>query len=120
MADVTADVRESGAADKFPIKGVQVIDLVMYASGMDIAISELRSNLREWVDRARAGDDVVVTERGIPVARLVGVDSASVVERLERDGVLSHPERVKRPRASGRTRVPAAGSVSDLIAELRR
>jgi len=85
---------------------------------MDIAISELRSNLRMWV--ARAGDDVVVTERGVPVVRLVGVDAAGLIERLERDGVLSPPKNAKRPRATGRTRVRATGSVSDLVSDLRR
>ncbi|MGH9113530.1 MAG: type II toxin-antitoxin system Phd/YefM family antitoxin [Acidimicrobiales bacterium] len=86
---------------------------------MDVAISELRSNLREWVDRARAGDDVVVTERGVPVARLVAVEAASLVERLERDGVLSRPTTTKRPRATGRRRARAAGPVSELVSELR-
>nr|MBA2751865.1 type II toxin-antitoxin system prevent-host-death family antitoxin [Actinomycetota bacterium] len=52
---------------------------------MDVAISELRANLRGWVNRARAGDDVVVTERGVPVARLVAVDASGVIDRLERD-----------------------------------
>jgi prevent-host-death family protein len=92
----------------------------MYAYSMDVAITELRSNLRTWIDRARAGADVVVTERGIPVARLVGVDAASLIERLERDGVLSRPTAAKRPRATGRKRVHSKGSVSDLVSELRR
>ncbi|MEO6120732.1 MAG: type II toxin-antitoxin system prevent-host-death family antitoxin [Acidimicrobiales bacterium] len=87
---------------------------------MDVAVSELRSNLRSWVARARTGEDVVVTERGIPVARLVGVDAAGLIERLERDGVLSRPARPDRPRAGDRTRVRAAAPVSDLISELRR
>lgn len=87
---------------------------------MDVGISELRSNMREWVERARSGDDVVVTERGVPVVRLVAVGSASTIERLEADGVLSRPERAVRPRASDRRRVQAAGPVSDLVTDLRR
>ncbi len=87
---------------------------------MDVAVSELRSNLRAWLDRAKAGDDVVVTERGIPVARLVGVEAAGVIEQLERDGMLARPATTHRPRATGRPRAPSSGSVSDLIAELRR
>ncbi len=86
---------------------------------MDVAVSELRSNLKAWVERARAGDDVVVTERGVPVARLVGVEAAGVIERLERDGILARPVVADRPRATGRARVRAAGSVADLISELR-
>ncbi|HET6774419.1 MAG TPA: type II toxin-antitoxin system prevent-host-death family antitoxin [Acidimicrobiales bacterium] len=87
---------------------------------MDVAISELRANLREWVDQARAGQDVVVTERGVPVARLVAVDAAGVLERLERDGVVSRPAAASRPVARHRRRVAAKGSVSDLVADLRR
>jgi prevent-host-death family protein len=92
----------------------------MYNRQVDVPISELRSNLRAWVERARKGDDVVITERGVPVARLTPVDSMSVIERLEREGVITRPAVAKRPRASARTRVEARGSVSDLVAELRR
>ena len=87
---------------------------------MDVAISKLRSNLRTWVDRARAGDDVVVTERGVPVARLVAIDAADVIERLEREGIISRPASATRPRSTSLSRVKAKGSVSDLVAELRR
>lgn len=87
---------------------------------MDVAISELRSKLRTWVDRARSGDDVVVTERGVPIARLVAVDAADVIERLEREGIISRPKSGTRPRSTSRSRVKAKGSVSELVAELRR
>lgn len=87
---------------------------------MDVAISELRSNLRAWVDHARSGDDVVVTERGVPVARLVAVDATGVIERLERDGLITRPRTAPRPRAAGRRRVHASGPVADLVTELRR
>ena len=92
----------------------------MYTGAMDVAISELRANLRAWVDHARSGEDVVVTERGIPVARLVAVDASSVIERLERDGIITRPTAATRPRATGRDRVRATAPVSDLVAESRR
>jgi prevent-host-death family protein len=92
----------------------------MYAGPVDVAISELRAHLREWVDHARAGQDVVLTERGVPVARLVPVDADGVLERLERDGVVSRPAATTRPVAGRRRRVAAKGSVSDLVADLRR
>ena len=87
---------------------------------MDVAISELRSNLRAWVDRARAGERVVVTERGVPVARIVAVDAEGLLERLAREGVLTRAPSAKRPRASERRPVTSKGSVSDLVGELRR
>jgi prevent-host-death family protein len=87
---------------------------------MDVAITDLRANLKAWIEQARAGSDVIVTERGVPVARLVAVDSAPVLEQLERDGVVSRPQQAHRPVASGRRRVKARGSVSDLVGEMRR
>ena len=92
----------------------------MYIDAMDVAISELRANLRAWVDHARSGEDVVVTERGIPVARLVAVDAASVIQRLEQDGIITRPAASPRPRATGRDRVRATAPVSDLVTEHRR
>jgi len=87
---------------------------------MDVAISELRADLRAWVDRARSGENVVVTERGLPVARLVAVDSSPLIDRLEKAGVVSRPTQVRRVRAADVRRVEAEGSVSDLVSELRR
>lgn len=92
----------------------------MYNSWVDVAISELRADLRAWVDRARSGENVVVTERGLPVARLVAVDSSPLIDRLEKEGVLSRPTQVPRVRAADVRRVEAEGSVSDLVSELRR
>jgi prevent-host-death family protein len=42
----------------------------MYGQYMDVSVSALRAELKQWVERARDGEDVVVTERGIPVAGL--------------------------------------------------
>jgi len=72
---------------------------------MDVAISALRAELASWIERARAGEDVVVTERGIPVARLLAIDAAPLIERLTQQGVLSKPRRSERPIASGTARV---------------
>jgi prevent-host-death family protein len=87
---------------------------------MDVAISELRAHLGDWLDRARRGQDVVVTDRGVPVARLVGVHSAEAIERLTREGVISAPTGKGRPIAKDRRRVRSAGSLADLVSEQRR
>ncbi len=87
---------------------------------MDVAVTELRAQLSTWLDRARAGEEVVITERGIPVARLTGVDSASLIERLTAEGVISAPLRPTRPKASGHKRVRASQSASDVISDQRR
>lgn len=87
---------------------------------MDVAVSELRANLKAYVERARAGERVVVTERGVPVARLVAVDSEGLLQRLEREGTLTRPTVTRRPVANRARRVKADGPVADLIVELRR
>lgn len=87
---------------------------------MDVAVSALRAKLSDWIERARDGEEVVVTERGTPVARLVPVEGAPLLERLTRQGVLSKPRDAARPAAGAVSRVHAHGSVSDLIGEQRR
>ena len=55
---------------------------------MDVSVTELRAHLSDWLDRARAGGEVVITDRGIPVARLAALDSAGTLERLTAEGVI--------------------------------
>lgn len=86
---------------------------------MDVAVSELRAQLSDWLARVRAGEVIVITERGLPVARLVGLESTSVIERLTAQGVISRPENPTRPRSST-FRVPTPRHpVSPLVEELR-
>ena len=87
---------------------------------MDVAVSELRAHLSEWLERAREGDEIVVTDRGVPVARLLGISAAATLERLAAEGVIGRPERAKRPTASGRSRPRARSSVAALVSEQRR
>ena len=93
---------------------------VVYTSGVDVAVSALRAHLSRWVDRARKGEEIVVTDRGVPVARLTAVDATGVIERLTDEGLISRPARAQRPRATKRRRVRARGSVSGLVGAQRR
>lgn len=86
---------------------------------MEIAISELRANLKSYVNRARAGERLIVTERGVPVARLGPAEEESLLDRLEREGVLTRAKTKKRPSARKGTRIMADGPVADLVSELR-
>lgn len=92
----------------------------MYSQAMEVGITALRADLAAWVGRARQGEEIVVTERGIPVARLIGVDSTTLLEDLTRRGVLNAPASTTRPRARDVRRVRATGTVSDLVSEQRR
>jgi prevent-host-death family protein len=97
-----------------------LIILLLYTSVMDVAVSTLRAELADWIERVRAGEEVVVTDRGTPVVRLVSVETAPLLEQLTRQGVVSRPHLASRPNASGASRVRARGSVSDLVSEQRR
>ncbi|MCA1835747.1 MAG: type II toxin-antitoxin system Phd/YefM family antitoxin [Actinobacteria bacterium] len=54
---------------------------------MDVAVSELRAHLSEWLSRVHQGDGVVVTHRGIPVAGLLGMEATPALQRLTAEGV---------------------------------
>ncbi len=86
---------------------------------MDVAISRLRAELAHWIERALAGEEIVVTDRGTPVARLLPVDTAPLLDQLVERGVLSRPQRADRPAARGAARVRASGPVADLVSEQR-
>lgn len=87
---------------------------------MDVSISAFRAELSGWLERVHGGEEVVITDRGTPVARVLPVASASLLEQLARDGVLGRPQRADRPAAVGARRVRSAGSVADLVGEQRR
>jgi prevent-host-death family protein len=92
----------------------------MYICGMDVAVSELRANLSHWLERVREGDEVVITERGVPVARIIRLATASTLERLTRQGIITRPARPGRPVASGRRRPRPRRPVADIVSEQRR
>jgi len=91
----------------------------MYTYVVDVAVSDLRAHLSEWLDRVKAGEELIITERGVPVARILGLSSTSVIERLTREGVIGRPERSTRPVATGLRRPRARRPVSDIIGEQR-
>ena len=83
-------------------------------------MTELRAHLREWLTAARRGENVVITERGVPVAKLVRIDEQDVIERLTREGVLSPAKRPKRKARRSTIKVKPGPPISDLISEMRR
>jgi prevent-host-death family protein len=59
---------------------------------MKVGITKLRADLSRYVDAARRGEEVVITDRGKPVAKLVAVSGSqrqmSRRQRLAAEGVL--------------------------------
>ncbi len=87
---------------------------------MDVAVSDLRAHLSEWLDRAREGEEIVVTDRGVPVARLLGITASATLERLAAEGVISRPESAQRTTAAGRSRPRPRHPISSLVSDQRR
>jgi len=99
---------------------VQILIEQLYIWDMDVAISTLRAELSTWIERARSGQEVVVTDRGTPVARLLAVETAPLLDQLIASGVLSKPRRDDRLAARGVARAHASVPVSELVSEQRR
>lgn len=93
---------------------------VMYTFHMDVAVTELRAHLGHWIDVAREGNDIVITDRGTPVARIVALDSTPVIDRLTAQGIISRPIRSTRPVAGDRPRPTPKRAVADIVSEQRR
>ncbi len=92
----------------------------MYNQTMDVAVTELRAHLSEWLERAREGDEIIITDRGVPVARLLGLTAAATLERLAAEGVIGRPAAAQRPRASGQPRLRAGRPLAEIVTEQRR
>lgn len=57
-----------------------------------VPVTELKAHLSRYLRMARRGVEVQVLERGVPIARLVGMpkakDSDSAIDRLVRAGIV--------------------------------
>ena len=85
---------------------------------VEVGVREFRESLSDWLDRAAAGENVVVTERGIPKVRVVAATAESIVERLVREGRATP---ATRPRRRLRPVPEVTGSpVTDTLLEQRR
>jgi prevent-host-death family protein len=50
---------------------------------MNVGIRELKAHLSEYIARARKGEDVIITDRGNPVARLEPLGIEHLPERMQ-------------------------------------
>lgn len=86
---------------------------------MQVGVRQLRDELRKWLDMVRRGEEIVVTERGKPIARIIGASTPAPLERLIAAGIVRPAEGPRKPSGAYR-RVSSKGSVSELVAEQRR
>src|SRR5437660_6972610 len=98
----------------------EVVLLYSGSVNLDVGVTELRAHLSAWLERARGGDEIVVTDRGVPVARLVGLATTPTLERLAAEGKIAPAQAVPRPKASGRRRPRSRRPLADIVREQRR
>jgi prevent-host-death family protein len=91
-----------------------------YNRSMDVAVSELRAHLSDYLDQARAGDEIVITDRGVPIARLLGLTATATLERLAADGIIARAAASPRPTAAGQPRPRPRRPLADQVSEQRR
>jgi len=91
---------------------------------MNVAVRELKDHLSEYLNRASAGEDVVVTSHGKPIARLVPLmaddSEETVIERLRAQPWVRPGKGGKlRPVANPAAWKPGEATISDLVLEDR-
>ena len=80
---------------------------------MRVGIRELRDRLKHYIETARGGEDVIITDHGHAIARLVALHDERPIDRLIKAGLATPPRRSKSD--LDWAPVPSTGSVSDLI-----
>lgn len=89
------------------------------APKVEVGVRDLKNNLSRYLERVGQGDEIIVTDRGRPVARISAIDLKS--DRLAiliEAGLVQPPTRHDRRRPA--RRITAAGSVTELVADQRR
>ncbi len=84
---------------------------------MEVGIRELRAHLSRYIEQVHDGEDIVVTDRGVPVARIVPMNGERKIDRLIAAGLVRPAPKPKGPPPRP---VKTDGTVSDLVAEQRR
>lgn len=85
-----------------------------------VNVRELKARLSHFLRLTKAGEAVVITERGIPIGRIVPV-AAPIEDRMDalvRSGWLQWDER-RLPRTAPVARTRGTRSVADLLIEDR-
>jgi prevent-host-death family protein len=87
--------------------------------GTTTNVAQMKAKLSEYLRQVKSGGEVVITERGIPVARLVplGADErrATREERLIRAGILRPAHGHRRKLGLPKSAPGAAAAVLDVL-----
>lgn len=84
-----------------------------------VGVRELRNNLRTILERVEAGEEVIVTARGRPVARIAPVGRRTTLERLIAEGIVTPSREPEKP-IELEELIPIRGGLTDILLEERR
>ena len=97
---------------------LDILDRKRHNAQMEAGVRELRDRLSHYLKVVRGGQEVIVTDHGKAVARLVPLDQPRALDRLVAEGLVTAAPAAKRSRTP--LRITAKGTVSDLVAEQRQ
>ncbi|HWL88196.1 MAG TPA: type II toxin-antitoxin system prevent-host-death family antitoxin [Polyangiaceae bacterium] len=91
-----------------------------------VGIREAKANLSYYLDLAQAGTDVVVTDRGKPVVRLMPIvvsekrSEQAVLEDMAESGMLELGTGTRRKKGRGSVKPSGGVSISKMVRDMRR
>jgi prevent-host-death family protein len=85
---------------------------------MEVGIRDLRNHLSRYLAGVARGDELVVTDHGQAVARILPIEVPRPIDRLIAEGLV-HPS-AGGPRSRPVRRIKTKDPVSELVAEQRR
>lgn len=87
-------------------------------SEVEVGVRELKNRLSHYLERVTTGDEIIVTMRGRPMARITPLGSAeNRFDALVAAGIVRPPDHRRWARPAKRIR--SRGPVSDLVADQR-
>lgn len=89
--------------------------------GARVGVRDLKNRLSAHLDRVKEGEEIMVTERGRPIARLspVGADIDRMTALVDA-GIVRQPTTMTRRLPAERVRLTGGGSVDADVADQRR
>ena len=83
----------------------------------EVGVRDLRDHLSRYLEQVQRGEEIVVTERGRAIARVLPMGGERALDRLIREGRVIPAKQRARSRPEP---LRGVGPVSDLVADQRR
>lgn len=85
-----------------------------------VGVRDLKAKLSEYLDKARLGDEVIVTDHGKPIARLIKepIKKKSTIEKmylLAEKGMIQLPSKDKQSKSSPPFKTKSKMTASDIL-----